>query len=291
MNSADEIQEILDHVEGLSDQALGMLQVVSDPQSSADEVLAALRTQPELKRSILTLSNSSIHDVPCEITEVSQTVAYLGTGTLIRMVVTLSTLPYFEHPHGGRNAASTWAHSVVCGVAAQILAESKGTVDPACAFAAGMLHDIGELPLAPYVEAESDSLSEAIEVCRHGFPEAERLVLGIDHAAAGATLAERWRLPLNLRQAIRHHHDPAFVASADELTCIVHVADILAMQLGHGLGGEGLSYRVCDDAIRRLHLDRDEIDQTRLKVLEELKRSEDLLMLGQRNVNGSKRSS
>jgi putative nucleotidyltransferase with HDIG domain len=277
LSRSDEIEEALERVPTPADEALGMLQVVSDAPASADEVLAALRGEPELRRRILALSNSSLHDLPCEITDVSQTIAYLGTGTLIRMVVTLSALPLFEQ---GRPGAATWVHSVACGIAAQLLADSKGTVDPACAFAAGMLHDIGELPLAPFVEAECDDLAEATEVCRHGFAEAEHLVLGIDHAAAGAKLAERWRLPLNLRLAIRHHHDPKCVAPADELTCLVHVADVLAMQLGAGLGPEGISYRVCDDAVRRLHLAPQELDFTRVQLIEELQRSADLLELG-----------
>ena len=71
----------------------------------------------------------------------------------------------------------------------------------------------------------------------------------------------------------------------------MHVADIIAMQLGLGLGVEGLSYRVCEDALRRLHLEAAEIDRTRLRVLEELRRSEDLLRLGQGDALGMERSS
>jgi len=81
-------------------------------------LMAALRGQPELKRSILRLSNSSIHDLPGEITEVSQTVAYLGTGALIRMVVTLIAPIAMED--GLRFAIREGGRTVGAGVVAKI---------------------------------------------------------------------------------------------------------------------------------------------------------------------------
>jgi hypothetical protein len=57
------------------------------------------------------------------------------------------------------------------------------------------------------------------------------------------------------------------------------VADILTLQVGFGLGLEGLSYPICSEAIRRLHLKSEELDRIRMLLPEEMRRCEDLLNL------------
>jgi hypothetical protein len=75
--------------------------------------------------------------------------------------------------------------------------------------------------------------------------DAERALLGFDHAAAGAALAERWKLPPALVDAIAHHHDP-FRAAPDHaaLACAAHVSEALCLTLGIGVGGDGLLFEL-----------------------------------------------
>jgi HD-like signal output (HDOD) protein len=275
---AAEIHAALEDVAPLPEIAVRMLQLVSDAQATADDILAMLRGDEELTRSVIKLSNSSIYELPCEVVDASQTVAYLGTRTLVRFVVALSTYPVFARA-GGHEAGEAWRHALACGIAAQILSEMKGVGDPNGAFTAGVLHDIGSLVLAPYAEREVTALHAEIASCRRGFAQAEAHVLGIDHSAAGSKLADHWRLPRSLRHAIGHHHDPEFMPDADELTQLIHVADAITLQLGIGVGAEGLSYSACIDAVRRLHVSPDEVDRARLRILAELERSQDLLQL------------
>lgn len=278
MTEAAEIHAALEDVAPPPESAVRMLQLVSDAEATADDILAMLRDDDEMTRSVVKLSNSSIYELPCEVVDASQTVAYLGSRTLVRFVVALSTHPFFARAGGGPGGEA-WRHALACGIAAQILSEMKGVGDPNGAFAAGVLHDIGSLVLAPFAEREAQVLHAEIASCRRGYTEAEAHVLGLDHSAAGSKLADQWRLPRSLRHAIGHHHDPEFMPDADELTQLIHVADALTLQLGIGVGGEGLSYSTCVDAVRRLHVSTEEIDRARLRILAELQRSQDLLQL------------
>jgi HD-like signal output (HDOD) protein len=78
--------------------------------------------------------------------------------------------------------------------------------------------------------ADPEGLESAVErALAGGIPleEAERDVLGYDHAATGGLLAERWNLPQEIVDAISQHHEHgggpgplgAVVAEADEF-CI-----------------------------------------------------------------------
>ena len=56
------------------------------------------------------------------------------------------------------------------------------------------------------------------------FVDAERALLGMDHAEAGALLAADWSFPETIVEVIRGHHDPK---PEDFLPNLIHLADLL----------------------------------------------------------------
>ena len=71
------------------------------------------------------------------------------------------------------------------------------------------------------------------------FGEAERQVLGINHAEVGATLAEKWELPDLLVGAIRAHHGTPSGDYSDDTTTLAAtciVANQVSRQAGSGVG-------------------------------------------------------
>jgi len=56
------------------------------------------------------------------------------------------------------------------------------------------------------------------------FVDAERAVLGMDHAEAGALLAADWSFPTAIVEVIRDHHAPR---PEDFLPNLIHLADLL----------------------------------------------------------------
>ena len=89
------------------------------------------------------------------------------------------------------------------------------------------------------------------------FDNAERSVIGMDHAQIGAHVLEHWGLPDALVMAVRHHHRPAGAAghAAQPLVDVVHIADAVASMLGLGAGREGLGYAVSLEVAERFQLD------------------------------------
>jgi HD-like signal output (HDOD) protein len=87
------------------------------------------------------------------------------------------------------------------------------------------------------------------------FDEAERRVLGIDHAEVGAVLLESWGLPADIVEAVRYHHRPDDFEGDPLGVDLVHIADILSMESGIGAGEmDGLCYRVSPGAGSRRRL-------------------------------------
>ena len=65
--------------------------------------------------------------------------------------------------------------------------------------------------------------------------DAEREVLGFDHAQIGEELLRGWSYPANLVHAVAHHHNPMAAGFFQLESSVVHVADYLvhAMQMGN----------------------------------------------------------
>lgn len=58
-------------------------------------------------------------------------------------------------------------------------------------------------------------------------------VLGLTHAHIGAGLAAKWQLPSSLSAVIGHHHVP-MSDEANEMTKLIHLADVASKQLDMG---------------------------------------------------------
>ena len=66
--------------------------------------------------------------------------------------------------------------------------------------------------------------------------DAEKDILGWNHARIGKYLLEKWKLPLSLENNIYRHHQPMLAKEPIKGT-IVHMADIMANSLGIGNSG------------------------------------------------------
>lgn len=68
--------------------------------------------------------------------------------------------------------------------------------------------------------------------------EAESTYFDESHANVGRLLAEKWRFPGNLAEAIACHHKPHLAKLAPMETAIVHFSDILVRARGLGFAGD-----------------------------------------------------
>ena len=59
--------------------------------------------------------------------------------------------------------------------------------------------------------------------------QAERQIMGCDHAQVGGELARQWHLPPLLQDCVTYHHDVQHAQFCPRETAIVHIANILAL--------------------------------------------------------------
>jgi putative nucleotidyltransferase with HDIG domain len=125
-------------------------------------------------------------------------------------------------------------------------------VKPGLAYTAGLLHDIGKVVLDQYVASSYPLFYRQLFEEETNFSEAEKTILGVDHAEVGGDLALRWALPDSLIDTIRHHHKPENAVRNLELTHIVYLADLLMSRFHTGLELERLSTETLSSRLRTI---------------------------------------
>ena len=134
-----------------------------------------------------------------------------------------------------------------------LAAERPAAGIPSIAETAALLHDIGKLIVSRYLKADVKELVSHARTRGITFVEAEREVLGVDHAEVGAAMAEHWRFPPLITDAIRRHHSPPFTDPTPVAGC-GGVANMVAKTIEVGLGAEGLNFAVSPESAQRLGL-------------------------------------
>ena len=203
-------------------------------------LLRVIELDPGLTANMLKLCNSAYYGRKREVGTVGEALDLLGTRTVTTLAFAASMGPVMRGPLAGYGLARDefWRHNlaVACGAATIAVDEAQG-VSRDRAFTAGLLHDIGKLLLDRVLarRLEWEPLPEGVR----DWPEIERQVAGFDHAEAGAALADHWRLPPVLVEAIHWHHEPARATTQPVLARAVHAADAVAAALEPAASGKG----------------------------------------------------
>lgn len=231
------LEEILADIRQLPSlpAVVGELIRTLDNESAGIEQLAeGIAKDQSLAARALRVANSPFYGIQHKVASIHDAIVILGFRAVGSLVMAASVTSYFKPPpEVDFDPTRFWRHGIGVALCARALAREVG-LDTETAFTAGLLHDIGVLMLL----TTRPEHYAAVLAARHerdcALVEAERDLLGFDHAAAGAALAERWRLPDEIARAVAQHHAPEpgrDAAARLSLADVVHVANALAHAL------------------------------------------------------------
>ncbi|MFO8012471.1 MAG: HDOD domain-containing protein [Phycisphaerae bacterium] len=131
-----------------------------------------------------------------------------------------------------------WRHTLAVAMVSQMIATRLGTVSPETALLSGLLHDLGQIALRVLLPRAYRQVLDDVGTSGGGLLEAERNLLGIDHAVFGKRLAQRWGFPEVFQNVMWLHHQAQIPEGArpgvGSLAQVVRLADLLARQYGFG---------------------------------------------------------
>jgi putative nucleotidyltransferase with HDIG domain len=212
----DEVVAGLERVPPLPRAVHVILRELDATGSCAGSVGEIVASEPVIGAALLRVVNSAALGVRRRILTVSQAVAYLGFASVRAVVMRLKLAQLMPGPARGDveglcyDGEALWLHSLAVAQVADHLAKRTKKADPDLASTLGLLHDIGKLAINSQFPEKVAELWEPAEdaAADESWLARERRIFGADHAAIGAFLAGRWKLPKELADAIRLHHIP-----------------------------------------------------------------------------------
>jgi HD-like signal output (HDOD) protein len=243
--------------------------IMSREGSSFNELAEVLKTDQAIASKLLKLSNSAYYGMRGKISSLQHASVVLGLNTLKEIIVMAgsSSMLAAELPGYGLDSGDLWQHSLGAAFGAKIIAERKAPDLAEDAFVAGLIHDCGKLVLDEHILERRDVFTSVMKAGDQSFLNAEKNILGFDHSEMAYALCKQWNVPESINNAIRYHHKPA-LSRDDKMTCIVHIADALAMMSGLGTGVDGLAYEMDDKAMAVLNFQADDIPEVMEQMVE-----------------------
>ena len=187
----------------LPEVALEVRRVMEDEDADSRRMADVICTDPALTGRLLAVVNSPLYRGHRQIDNVQQAVTRLGMGLVRNLVLSLMVKQLFRCTQTATAARleTIWAHSVHVAALARVLAARFTTVDPDLAMLAGLIHDIGTLPILAYAERHPELYADGALLDQL----LERL-----HPWTGTTLLEHWSLDGRLAVVAGGHENLAY---------------------------------------------------------------------------------
>lgn len=227
-----------------------LMDVLASAHAGAADVARVAGNDAGLAARVLALANSASFGLSRQVVELGQAVSLVGCET-VRTIAVAGACDLLDGASGLPGSAT---HAVATACASRRLSGRAG-VGRGEAFAAGLLHDLGEILLwqkdpGTYRSAHAgwtDVQSQLRD---------ERGLFGADHALVARERLIEWRLPGPIVDAVGDHHRPDL--HHRDLSTVVAAAEALLALDQPGAGGPLAAVGV-DDAeaaeLRRLVLD------------------------------------
>ena len=195
--------------------------LVADPESSLESIIQVVSLDQALTARVLRAANSAASAARSQITTVKDAVVRLGRSAIVTLGFGAKVRQQLQQPLPEFGLAENvlWRHSVAAALAVESMGVFSKAPIPPESYAAALLHDIGKLVLARFLDPETLLyLRRAQEEGRCNPLQAEMEILEVNHAELGGMIARHWGLPNSLALGIQYHHSPN-----DDLPPVCHV--------------------------------------------------------------------
>jgi HD-like signal output (HDOD) protein len=186
--------------------------LVADPDSTLDSIIQVVSLDQALTARVLRAANSAASAARSQITTVKDAVVRLGRSTIVALGFGVKMRQQLQQPLPEFGLAENvlWRHSVAAALAVESMGSLGKAPVPPESYAAALLHDIGKLVLARFLDPDLLTyLQRAQSEGRCNPLQAEMEILEVNHAELGGMIARHWGLPNSLALGIQYHHNPS----------------------------------------------------------------------------------
>jgi HD-like signal output (HDOD) protein len=218
----------LDRLPSLPDVYWDLVRATDNPDTGMADIAKIVERDPGMSVKVLQLVNSAYFGMAQKTESIGRAVAYLGIDNLKGLLVAAQIFGSQDFPDmDGMSATGLRDEALLTGTLARQMIKDPKLAD--AAFAAGVVHDVGQIVLARDPTKRYGDVLRASQSSGEPLHLVERRELGVSHGIVGAYLLGIWGLPFLIAETVAFHDTPSSVTEGNlELLGAVHLADAVA---------------------------------------------------------------
>lgn len=193
----------------MPDIALRVREAVNDPDAGAAMVAKIVQADPVVAAQLMKAANSALYGGQKSADSLNAAIVRLGLKNVRELVMAVTMRQVFKtrHPLLNKRMVELWMHSTLIAAIAAVMARKLNGFDPDRALLAGLVHDIGVVPILAHA-------GDYQELARS--PEQLEEVITTYRGDVGSMILRRWNFPEEMIAAVldaenwhRDHDGPA----------------------------------------------------------------------------------
>jgi putative nucleotidyltransferase with HDIG domain len=263
-----------------------VLEICNNPNTSPADLNHVISLDPVLVGRVLKLINSAYYGLGQPVTSLARAIIMLGINTVKNLALSTTIMGNFnsKKKSPGLEMEGFWRHSLCVGVSAKLLAKKRG-IDSKLTeeyFTAGLLHDIGKIPLNAVLAKEYMLTVSVADRKRKSLMHAEESTLGLTHCTTGAMINAAWKLKGAVSDTIMHHHScEEYTGEFKDVLFSVAAANRFASISEIGFSGDRYPDPLPSCIWEDLNVKKDVFEEIEGNVQSEINKAEVFLNIGQ----------
>ncbi|UCD89029.1 MAG: HDOD domain-containing protein [Desulfobacterales bacterium] len=186
-----------------------VINICDDENASPADLNKVISLDPVLTGKILKLINSAYFGLSPKIVSLARAIIMLGMNTVKNLVLSTAIMSSLGNRTNFKalNMNAFWRHSIGVGILSKLIAKERQISQSKLEeyFIAGLLHDIGKIPLNSKL---TDKYEMAIDTSEREYRPlylSEISALEMDHTQSGRLIAEKWKLGPEITDTVTYH--------------------------------------------------------------------------------------
>ena len=247
-------------------------EALQSESSSTEQISKIIQIDPSLASATIRLANSAYFGGAGRAVEsVEQAIMRLGAKEIYRLaaLALIGRWPATNNTGAQLEPGDFCRHALCCAIASEVLAETTEQVDPQLAYTSGLVHEMGKLAVAHACGGFFPLIRACQQQRGYTWEQAEKEVLGYEHAEVGARLLKAWHFPELMIAAAEYQHRPTQApAAALPLLAHLHAGRYIAASMGPGISEDGFLFEVNADLLAEWNFTSNVLEEAMLVAVE-----------------------
>ncbi|PPC90520.1 MAG: histidine kinase [Methylobacter sp.] len=181
----------------IPDVSFRIRRAINDDKANNSKIARVVQIDPSITARLIKISNSPLYRGRKQIESCPEALTRLGLKVAQNIITAFSIKSVFsaKSPLIRRKMLELWSHSSYVGAISAVFAHKIPGFDPDRAMLAGLIHDIGIVPILTHADSHSDIISQPSDLA-----EAVKKL----RAHIGVQIIKKWDFPADFEDVIIH---------------------------------------------------------------------------------------